>query len=486
MKKKMPLMALIGITIAFFGSVRSVPMVASTGWAQIFYMLVASLLFALPIALMSAELSTIWTDAGGPQVWVSNALGEGAGFLTSWLLWVQMFFGMVMLSSTFSTMLSEVLRGIAPDHVIAALRSPHVVFITILALYWLVTLLNLKLDMTKISGGWGTIVGVYIPFLAITGLGIAYFCMNGIDAGSYLGSFSPDKLIPNFRDLSSLSIFAAIAFIFAGVEMSSVHVNEIENPGKNYPIAVIVAVLAIVGLNMLAGLGYANTIQAGALNAADVMQEPDIIFGNYIMGGRLAVFDNLLALCILVGIFVALSAWVLGPSKAMQHVADEGALPRFFQKRDKNGKPVNLVLTQAIVVSIIACIFLVPGIGDNIGSVFTTITITTMLIYCAVYLMIAVSAIRLRLTKPDLPRVFRLGKKGNGLMILVAGISIVVTALIMVISFIPPAQNPMGSGAMYVLFQLAALAVAVGSGLMIYKFRKPEWKQDKPKGEQAK
>ena len=98
--KKLTLFGLIGITMAFFGTVRSVPTLAITGWTQIFYMLVAAVLFALPIALMSAELSTGFQEEGGPQVWVKKAIGEKWGFVTSWLLWVQMFFGMVMVAST--------------------------------------------------------------------------------------------------------------------------------------------------------------------------------------------------------------------------------------------------------------------------------------------------------------------------------------------------------------------------------------------------
>ncbi|MHA4180798.1 amino acid permease, partial [Bacillus cereus] len=73
--KKLTLFGLIGITMAFFGTVRSVPTLSITGWTQIFYMLIAAIVFALPIALMSAELSTGFPEEGGPQVWVRNALG---------------------------------------------------------------------------------------------------------------------------------------------------------------------------------------------------------------------------------------------------------------------------------------------------------------------------------------------------------------------------------------------------------------------------
>jgi len=37
--------------------------------------------------------------AGCPELWVTTGLSERWGFTTSWLLWVHMFPGMVMISS---------------------------------------------------------------------------------------------------------------------------------------------------------------------------------------------------------------------------------------------------------------------------------------------------------------------------------------------------------------------------------------------------
>lgn len=130
MKTKLSLPTLIGVTLAFFATIRSVPNVAATGWAQIVYMLVAGGLFALPIALVSAELSTIWTGSGGPQVWVRHALGESWSFVVSWLLWIQMFFGMAMVASVFSVMLGDVIE------VDAFRKNSHVIFLVTVLLYW--------------------------------------------------------------------------------------------------------------------------------------------------------------------------------------------------------------------------------------------------------------------------------------------------------------------------------------------------------------
>lgn len=318
--KKLSLFGLIGITMAFFGTVRSVPTLASTGWAQIFYMVLAACVFALPIALMSAELSTGWPEEGGPQVWVRNALGEKWGFVTSWLLWVQMFFGMVMVASTVGVLIGYVINK--PE-----LGTNNIfIFAMILSSYWGITFLNLKFDMVKIAGDWGAIIGVYIPFLALVILGVLYMAKHGINADSYLGHFEASKLLPDLSDLGSLPTLTGIIFIFAGVEISSVHANNIDNPKRNYPIAVIASVLLLVVFNLVAGLSVADSVPAGKMELANITQ-PFVIMTQDL--GIPAIFNSIISLMILIGVLVQLSAWVLGPSKLMIKVADEGNLPPF-------------------------------------------------------------------------------------------------------------------------------------------------------------
>jgi hypothetical protein len=41
------------------------------------------------------------------------------------------------------------------------------------------------------------VIGVYIPFLALVVLGVAYTIKNGINPAGYLADFSADKLLPD-------------------------------------------------------------------------------------------------------------------------------------------------------------------------------------------------------------------------------------------------------------------------------------------------
>lgn len=80
--KQITTMTFIGMTCALVASVRNIPDVAATSWTMIFYMLVAVLLYAFPITLISGEFAGMFPQKGGPELWVSNALGKNGASLS--------------------------------------------------------------------------------------------------------------------------------------------------------------------------------------------------------------------------------------------------------------------------------------------------------------------------------------------------------------------------------------------------------------------
>jgi amino acid transporter len=178
---------------------------------------------------------------------------------------------------------------------------------------------------------------------------------------------------------------------------------------------------------------------------------------------------------ILIGVLVQLSAWVLGPSKSMIKVAEEGNLPKFFQKRTEKDIPITFVMIQAIVISLVSILYIVV---PDVNSAFLIITITTTILYCVVYILIAISAIRLRYKLPDLDRPFRLGSKGNGLMWTVAMLALISIVFTIIVSIIPPSILKPSQYTGYISFQVIATVVMIAIALVIYKFKKPEWKKD--------
>ncbi|MEG1002053.1 tyrosine-tyramine antiporter [Clostridium sp.] len=459
--KKMTLFQLIALSIAFYGSIRNVPTVASAGWEGIFFMVGAGVLFAIPISLIAAELATGWPEEGGPQVWVKTAMGEKWGFVTSWLLWIQMLVGMQMVGSAFASVLAFTIGK--PE---LANNGAYVAIMTII-IFWAVTLLNFKGQLGKWVNTFGSVLGIYIPFVLLVGLGIFFAIKHG---NVNLGPINWDTAIPNMTQLSKLSFFSGICFIFAGLEIASVHANDIKNPKKNYPIAVFASIGAMIIFNLLAGLTEANAIPNSQIQLANILQPFDLYFS------KLGVhwLGSILGLMICLGMIAQMSAWVLGPSKAMIRVAEEGNLPKVFQKRNKDNIPVTFVILQAVGISILALLFLVV---PEINTGYFMVLILTTILYCVVYLFIIAAEIILKYKQPNVVRTFTIpgGKIG---MWVTSTLALIGVSLTIIISFIPSDDVPKGDHLVYILFEAIGTIICFVTPIIIFKFRKPSWKKN--------
>ena len=66
------------------------------------------------------------------------------------------------------------------------------------------------------------------------------------------------------------------------------------------------------------------------------------------------------------------------------------------------------MLTQSVVISLFALLY---GVMDDVNAVFLTLTNATTIIYSIVYVLIAISLIKLRKSQPDTLRPYRIGKR---------------------------------------------------------------------------
>jgi amino acid transporter len=123
---------------------------------------------------------------------------------------------------------------------------------------------------------------------------------------------------------------------------------------------------------------------------------------------------NIFSFMVFIGVVLQLSAWVTGPAKTMIAVAKAGILPASFgfHKENKYGVCKNIVLTQSVIISLFALLY---GFMEDVNGVFLTLTNATTILYCIVYVLIAIALIKLRKKMPDAPRAYRIGRKGNGL-----------------------------------------------------------------------
>ncbi|KRN89127.1 amino acid permease [Ligilactobacillus ceti] len=410
--QKISLVTFIGMVMALCATVRSIPTLAAPGWTMLFWILFAVIFFAGPVSLMAGEMSTMLQDEGGPQLWVKTGLGPKWGFVESWLLWVQIFPGMVMVASTLWPLLASTIFDSKKSLIMAS--NNWYTLACILVLYWFVVILNLKFDMAKFGGSIGVWLGVYIPMIILLVMGLLSVIKVGIQSDSMLGGpFSFSKLFPDFTDMAgvkaNIKYLPAIAFIFTGIETTSVYIPRLKDASKNFTRGLIIGLMGLIILNIINAFFLADAIKPGTIQLTNITQV--IIAYCGILGWPLWIARVFSALAF-IGVLLQLSAWVTGPSQTIVQVAREGLLPsKFgFHKQNNIGVAKNVILTQTTAISIFALLYALP----NVNSVFLTLVNTTTLLYCALYILIAISYIRLRYTEADAPRPYRIGKSGNG------------------------------------------------------------------------
>ncbi|MCC4382636.1 amino acid permease [Limosilactobacillus reuteri] len=446
----------IGMTIALAASIRNVPDVAAAGWPMFLYMAIATFMFALPICLIAGEFGSTFPEKGGPELWVRNTLGDDFGFATSWLLWTILFPGMVVVASALPPLIAVAVNksSLGTDNMFT--------LIVILVSFWGMTFLNRCLDMAKITGKWVTWIGIYIPFIIMTLLGIAALIKTGIHPNSILQGMHPEKIIPlGSSGAKSLNYFSPIALIFVGIELSSVYITRLHK-ASDYPIGVLATLLFMLVLNLINGFMESAIISPSKINLNNIVQ-PIIVYNQIL--GLPAWINNIFSILVAIGVCVQLSAWVSGPGKTMLASARDGYIsPKLkFWKKDKFGDSPAIMYVQAIVVSIFSCAYLLI---PDINRAFLDLVNATNVIYCMVYIFMAIGFIKMRVKEPNLKSDF---KVGNSTVAWIIGIVLIVTIIvIMVATFIV--------GTLFNFIIVAGIsAVIIILPFIFYHFKKDSW-----------
>ena len=82
-------LSLVLLITGAIDSIRNLPAAAWFGSQLIFFFILAAVIFLIPVALVSAELATLWSEEeSGIYGWVKHAFGKKFAFITIWLQWI--------------------------------------------------------------------------------------------------------------------------------------------------------------------------------------------------------------------------------------------------------------------------------------------------------------------------------------------------------------------------------------------------------------
>lgn len=440
---------------------------AVEGLEMIFYILFSAVLFLVPVSLVSAELATGWPQSGGVYRWVTEAFGSRTGFVAIWLQWLQN----VIWYPTVLSFAAAALSYLFLDQALATNKYFNVA--VIIVVYWAATFINFR--GIKVAGKVttiGVISGTLLPGVFIIFLGIIWAAAGNPIEFLKVAPGETINIIPDFTKFSTISFLAAIILLFAGMEVGAVHVTELANP-KSFPKAIFMAMFIIIIIFTLGALAIAAVKPASSIDLnSGIMQAFNELLDKFSIGWLLPVIGLLITFGAIAGVL----AWIAGPSKGLLATAEDGDLPPFMAKTNKFGVQKNILIIQGCIVTIASLVFLIM---PSVSSAFFVLSILTIAPYLIMYMLLYVSAIRLRYKKPDVKRDYRL-PWGNFGMWLIAGFGILAVIFAFIIGFFPPDQLAVGSPTFYVVFLVCGVAFFVIVPIIIGYIKKPEWKKKLP------
>lgn len=417
-------------------------------------LLVMPLLWGIPISLATAEQATMLPVEGGYYRWSRLAFGDFWGFQCGWWAWS----ANMVNGAVYAVLFTDYLQVWDPDlSSLAPLAGPlyrvlsavplvgtylfpdtHAVahWLICLVVTWSLTWLNLR--GIRVVGDSSILMNVVllIPFVIITIVGLAGWKFNPVapfvaPGQSVFSSFSGGLLIS--------------IWLYSGYEMLSTTAEEIENPRRNFPRGLAIAV-PMVALSYIlptfAGLAALGGWESWApQHFAAIGRSLGGSFGPALAGW--VILGGLLSNAVL------LNVNILSISRLPLAMAQDRFAPAALARvSPATGAPVTSLLVGGVLYSVLT----LRGFTDLIN-IFA-------FLQAANYIMIYLSLLKLRRTMPGEPRPFRIGGGLIGLgLVVVPPFAVVILVLVGEIST--------------VIWGLSAIAVGPLAYLLARIMRRP-------------
>jgi len=430
-------------------SVRWTAMAAAAGPSILIVWVAALTCFFIPLAASVMELSSRHPDEGGIYVWTREAFGGFSGFIAAWTYWMSnlpYFPGVLYFGA------ASALFAFGP-HAQALAASPAYYVAFSIAWLAIITLLNIRgVDAGKWLNNISAL-GSLLPLAVLIVLAAATYARFGASTHITL-----DSLIPHFT-LNNAIFWSSVFFAFGGVEAGSAMGDEIQNPRRVIPWAILVGG-SILAVGYIAGTG---ALLIGLPSAA--VGGPDgLVNGIRLMSARLGI-EGMLAP---VALFVALNAVggaaaYLSSTSRLPFVAGiHHCLPTAF------GRIHPRYRTPWVAIGVYGlagmAVTLLGQAGTSVRGAYEVLVSMGIIAYFLPYLFLFGAMIRLQNT-PAGPEVRRV-PGGKPVAISLASVGLASTAMTIVLSTIPAADEP--NKPLAVAKVVGGTVVLIGAGVAVF------------------
>ncbi|HSB53233.1 MAG TPA: amino acid permease, partial [Gemmatimonadales bacterium] len=344
---------------------------------------------ALLTAMAYAELGSAFHDAGGGYLWVKTSLPDPNGFLSGWMSWFAHAVACSLYALGFGAYFRLVLSALSVSEV-------QVSFMTLEK--WLAVVICLLFSYINFRGASETGKAgnvVTVGKVVIIGAFIAAGLWVMGRRSDWPQAFQP------FLNHGWGAVFAAmgLTFIaFEGYEIIAQTSEEVEHPKRNVPRAVFLSLLIVVPIYLLVALVAVGgvTPPAGVGVTEYLGREKELALvtaaNQFVIGGGIVLLVGGL-----LSTLSALNATIYSSSRVAFAMARDANLPQFLGRvHARRATPHTAILFSALII-----------IGMAVALPIEDVAAAADIMFLLLFVQVNVAVIRLRKSRPDLDRGFR-------------------------------------------------------------------------------
>jgi amino acid transporter len=385
--------------------VDTIASVASRGGQAFTWLLILAVLFFVPQALLFAELGSAFPQEGGPYFWTRLAFGHLVGAVNNFLYWIT---NPVWIGGTLAITCVGAIEVFFDNG--NTLSTP--MFYVVALLFVWVSILAAILSFSRAK--WLPTAGAFARFglLGLFSISCIVYAakhgVHGLGAGNYKPSYSGFVLL-----------VGVLLFDYVGFELPSSAGEEMTNPQKDVPFAIIRSAIGSVLLYAIPVLGILIVLPSSAVTNfsgfVDAMKDVFTIYGGSIasdgtpkLTGVGAVLGDAGAILFIVCLLTSGVTWIMGSDRALAVSCYDGAGPRSLGVISARfGTPVRVNIFSGVVATIIVILAETITNGDAakyFGAVLGVTISTTLISYLGIYPAVW----KLRRSYPSVERPYRM------------------------------------------------------------------------------
>ena len=386
-KKKFRLFDAILATVCITLVAESVMPTAAIGNSQYFWWIFLIIAFCIPYGMISAELGTTYQSEGGMYDWVKRAFGPKWAARVAWNYWVNF----PLWIASLAVAVTDVIMGIMEIEL-----SIFWLLVLQLAYTWIVSFLGTqRIGESK----WIVNIGTFFKIAFMVGLGflgIYVFVKTGESANPIT---SVADLLPSL-DLAGLSFLSVIIFNFLGFEVVATFAEDMENPKKEIPKALIVGgvLMALFYILPATGINIAMTLEDA--EASGITESFMILLTNLgLPSDFVRIMVIVVGMMFIYTMVANIVSWSFGVNSVAKYSADDGGLPKIFSKTNRQGVPHMASIMNGVVASVIVIVGIILGeVSESASNLFWTFFSLSLVTLLISYIPMFLAFLKLRKT----------------------------------------------------------------------------------------